>query len=46
VKNAQVMLDLIAALPPGATSRFELRREGRDVLADVSVGKRPPPRRE
>ncbi len=46
VKDAQVMLDLIAALPPGTPARFDLRREGRDVSLELAVGKRPAPRRE
>jgi S1-C subfamily serine protease len=33
VKDAQVMLELIAALEPGTTARFELKREGRDVAS-------------
>ena len=31
VTDAQVMLELIAALEPGTTARFELKREGRVV---------------
>jgi serine protease DegQ len=46
VRDAQVMLDLIAALQPGASARFDLKREGRDVATDVTIGKRPSPRRE
>jgi serine protease DegQ len=46
VKDAQVMLDLIAALQPGEKTRFDLRREGKEVATDVTIGKRPAPRRE
>ena len=46
VKDAQVMLELIAALEPGKTARFDLKREGRDVAVDVTIGKRPAPPKE
>jgi serine protease DegQ len=46
VKDAQVMLELIAALQPGSTSRFGLKREGRDVSLDITIGKRPRPPKE
>jgi Do/DeqQ family serine protease len=46
VKDAQVMLELIAALEPGKTARFDLTREGRSVALDVAIGKRPTPPRE
>lgn len=46
VKDAQVMLDLIAALEPGKITRFDLKREGRDVGVDITIGKRPPPPKE
>jgi S1-C subfamily serine protease len=46
VKDAQVMLELIAALEPGKSARFDLKREGRDVVADVVIGKRPKPPKE
>ena len=46
VKDAQVMLDLIAALEPGKTARFDLKRDGRDVGVDVTIGKRPRPPKE
>ncbi len=46
VKDAQVMLDLIAALQPGSTSSFTLRREGRNVALNVTIGKRPRPPKE
>ena len=46
VKDAQVMLELIAALVPGSNARFDLKREGRDVKVDVTIGKRPKPPKE
>jgi Do/DeqQ family serine protease len=46
VKDAQAMLELIAALEPGKSARFTLKREGRDVMVDVTIGKRPKPPRE
>ncbi len=46
VKDAQVMLELIAALEPGKSARFNLKREGRDVAVDVTIGKRPTPPKE
>jgi S1-C subfamily serine protease len=46
VKDAQVMLDLIAGLAPGKAARFELKRQGADIAAEVTIGKRPPARRE
>ncbi|OHC72924.1 MAG: 2-alkenal reductase [Rhodocyclales bacterium RIFCSPLOWO2_02_FULL_63_24] len=46
VKDAQVMLELIAALQPGSTARFDLKRDGRDASVDVTIGKRPKPPKE
>ncbi|MDZ4254264.1 MAG: Do family serine endopeptidase [Sulfuritalea sp.] len=46
VKDAQVMLELIAALVPGSSARFDLKRDGRDVKVDVTIGKRPKPPKE
>jgi serine protease DegQ len=43
IKDAQVMLDLIAGLKPGASARFGLSRAGRQAELDVAIGKRPPP---
>jgi len=45
VRDAQVMLDLIAALTPGAAARFGLSREGRRLDVQVVIGKRPKPAR-
>ncbi|MCC7309657.1 MAG: PDZ domain-containing protein, partial [Sulfuritalea sp.] len=46
VKDAQAMLELIAALEPGKTARFELKRDGRIVGLDIAIGKRPRPPKE
>jgi len=46
VKDPAVMLDLIAALKPGETVAFRLRREKTPVDTSVRIGKRPPQRRE
>jgi S1-C subfamily serine protease len=45
VKDSQTMLSLIAALAPGSSESFRLRRSGRDFTLDVVIGKRPPPQR-
>ena len=46
VKDAQVMLDLIAALQPGSVASFTVKREGRDVALNLTIGKRPRPPKE
>jgi Do/DeqQ family serine protease len=46
VKDAQVMLDLIAALPPGEKAGFGLNRAGKPVEALIVIGKRPKPPRQ
>ncbi|MDP2793503.1 MAG: Do family serine endopeptidase [Sulfurisoma sp.] len=46
VKDAQIMLALIAALAPGQNARFTLRRDGRDIELPIAIGKRPTPPRE
>jgi len=43
VKDAQVMLDLIAALTPGEPARFGLNRAGKPLEVAVTIGKRPKP---
>jgi Do/DeqQ family serine protease len=43
VRDAQVMLDLIAALTPGGPARFGLSREGKRLELAVTIGKRPKP---
>ena len=45
VKDPQGMLDLIAGLAPGESAKFRLRRETKEIDVDVSIGKRPPMRR-
>ena len=45
VKDAQVMLELIAALAPGEKATFGLLREGKALDVQISVGKRPRPGR-
>ena len=42
VEDSQSMLDTIAALSPGATAQFELRRNGQKRSVAVTIGKRPP----
>src|SRR4051794_593873 len=37
------MLNLIAALPPGQPAKLKLRRQGQDVDATITVGRRPKP---
>jgi serine protease DegQ len=46
VKDAQVMLELIAALAPGEKSKFGLMREGKPLEVQITVGKRPRPARQ
>ena len=43
VADPTAMLNLIAALPPGAPARMKLRRQGQDVEATINVGRRPKP---
>ncbi len=43
VADPTSMLNLIAALPPGESARMKLRREGRSLDADITVGRRPKP---
>ncbi|MEW6512860.1 MAG: Do family serine endopeptidase [Pseudomonadota bacterium] len=46
VKDAQVMLDLIAALAPGEKAAFGLVRAGKPLEIQITVGKRPRPARQ
>jgi len=46
VKDAQVMLDLIASLTPGQTAKFTVRREGKELELSGAIGKRPKPPRD
>jgi len=43
VADPTAMLNLIAALPPGAPARMKLKRQGQDVDATINVGRRPKP---
>jgi serine protease DegQ len=43
VPDPTVMLNLIAALPPGAPARMKLKRQGQDVEATINIGRRPKP---
>ncbi|MCX8085523.1 MAG: Do family serine endopeptidase [Rhodocyclaceae bacterium] len=45
VKDAQKMLELIAALTPGVQARFGLSREGKRIELSVTIGRRPKPAR-
>ncbi|HMX15924.1 MAG TPA: Do family serine endopeptidase [Rhodocyclaceae bacterium] len=46
LKNAESVLEIIAALPPGQNARLKLRREGGEIELPVTIGKRPAPRRD
>jgi len=43
VADPSTMLNVVAALAPGANARMKLKRKGQDVDAEVSVGRRPKP---
>jgi Do/DeqQ family serine protease len=43
VADPAVMLNLIAALEPGQSAKMKLKRQGQDVDATVTVGRRPKP---
>jgi Do/DeqQ family serine protease len=43
VSDPTSMLNLVAALPPGQAARMKLRRDGRELEADITVGRRPKP---
>ncbi len=43
VADPTSMLNLVAALAPGAPARMKLRRQGQHVEATVTVGRRPKP---
>ncbi|MCU0990271.1 MAG: Do family serine endopeptidase [Xanthomonadales bacterium] len=45
VRDPQVMLDTVAALKPGASASFRLRRDKTEIDTVVAIGKRPPPAR-
>jgi serine protease DegQ len=43
VGDPTAMLNLIAALPPGAPAKMKLKRQGQDVEATINIGRRPKP---
>src|SRR5712671_1552177 len=43
VADPSAMLNLVAALAPGAGAKMKLKRQGNDVGASVTVGRRPKP---
>jgi serine protease DegS/serine protease DegQ len=43
VLDPVAMLNLVAALAPGAPAKVRLKRQGHDVDASVTVGRRPKP---
>ena len=43
VADPAAMLNLVAALAPGAAATMKLKRNGQDVEASVTVGRRPKP---
>ncbi len=46
VKDAEQMLEQIAALQPGQTGRMTLRRDGREIEVQAVIGRRPKPPRQ
>jgi serine protease DegQ len=43
VADPSSMLNLVAALAPGNSARMKLKRKGRDIETNVTVGRRPKP---
>jgi serine protease DegQ len=43
VADPTTMLNLIAALAPGASAKVKLRRQGNVTDASITVGRRPKP---
>jgi Do/DeqQ family serine protease len=43
VIDPPAMLNLVAALEPGSSAKMKLRRQGRDISASITVGRRPKP---
>jgi Do/DeqQ family serine protease len=43
VGDPSAMLNLIAALAPGTAAKMKLKRQGQDVDASITVGRRPKP---
>jgi serine protease DegQ len=43
VADTRGMLDLVAALQPGASAKLKLVRQGKEIELAVTVGRRPKP---
>jgi len=43
VVDPTAMLNLVAALAPGRPAKVRLKRQGAEVEANISVGRRPRP---
>ena len=43
VTDPAAMLNVVAALSPGSSAKVRLKRQGQDVNASVTVGRRPKP---
>jgi Do/DeqQ family serine protease len=43
VTDPTSMLNLIAALPPGGSARMKIRRQGKELDTDITIGRRPKP---
>ena len=43
VADPTSMLNLVAALAPGNSARMKLKRAGKDIDANITVGRRPKP---
>jgi serine protease DegQ len=43
VADPTAMLNLVAALAPGAPAKLKLRRQGQDVETTINIGRRPKP---
>jgi S1-C subfamily serine protease len=43
VADPTAMLNLVAALEPGAPARLKLKRQGQDVETTINIGRRPKP---
>jgi serine protease DegQ len=43
VSDPSAMLNLVAALAPGAAAKMKLKRQGQDVDTNITVGRRPKP---
>jgi serine protease DegQ len=43
VVDPTAMLNLVAALPPGAPAKVKVKRQGKEIETTISVGRRPKP---